>query len=106
MQEEQVFGIVLAAIITSGVTLSMIVHAWVGSRKHRVRAQPSPRLDAIEARLARMEDMIESVALEMERVAEGQRFTAKLLADRATSAAPPLPSRAVAQPEGRVNTPH
>lgn len=105
MNEEQIFAIVMAAIITSGVTLSMIAHAWVESRKHRGKAQTSPRLDAIEARLSRMEDMIESVALEMERVAEGQRFTAKLLADRATPAQP-IPTRAGSPPEGRVITPH
>lgn len=104
MNEEQIFAIVMAAIITSGVTLSMIAHAWVESRKQRGQAQASPRLDAIEARLSRMEDMIESVALEMERVAEGQRFTAKLLADRAAPAQP-LPNRG-SQPEGRMNTPH
>lgn len=47
------------------------------------RAVPPQRLDAsTESQLRRMEQAIDAVAIEVERVAEGQRFTAKLLADR------------------------
>jgi hypothetical protein len=35
------------------------------------------------ARLERMEQAIDSIAVEVERISEGQRFTTKLLADRA-----------------------
>ncbi len=90
MHEGQIFVIVVIAIVTSGVTLAAIAQAWAQSRKHRTPTQPLPRLDAIEARLARMEEMIETVAIEMERVAEGQRFTAKLLADRTMPNAEPV----------------
>ena len=41
------------------------------------------------ARLERMENAIESIAIEVERLAEGQRFTTRLLADRA-GAQPPV----------------
>ena len=34
------------------------------------------------ARLERMEQAIDAIAVEVERIAEGQRYTAKLLADR------------------------
>jgi hypothetical protein len=81
MEPGQIFVVIVVAIVTSGVTLGMIAHAWAESRK-RGAGNPQPRLDAIDARLSRMEEMIETVAIEMERVAEGQRFTAKLLADR------------------------
>ncbi|CAN5432011.1 hypothetical protein BH09GEM1_BH09GEM1_46280 [soil metagenome] len=37
----------------------------------------------LEARLERMEQAIDSIAVEMERVSEGQRFTTKLLTERA-----------------------
>ena len=40
------------------------------------------------ARLERMENAIESIAIEVERLAEGQRFTTKLLAERSPSADP------------------
>ncbi|MEO8563748.1 MAG: hypothetical protein ABI601_16845 [bacterium] len=37
----------------------------------------------VSARLERMEQAIDSIAVEVERISEGQRFTTKLLADRA-----------------------
>jgi hypothetical protein len=37
------------------------------------------------ARLERMEQAIDSIAIEVERISEGQRFTTKLLSDRAGS---------------------
>jgi hypothetical protein len=36
----------------------------------------------LDSRLARMELAIESMAIEVERVSEGQRFVTKLLSDR------------------------
>ena len=42
----------------------------------------SPRLPTeISERLERMEHALDSVALEVERISEGQRFTAKLLSE-------------------------
>jgi hypothetical protein len=45
----------------------------------------------VTARLERMEQAIDSIAVEVERISEGQRFTTKLLAERAAPAAPALP---------------
>ena len=42
----------------------------------------------VTARLERMEQAIESIALEVERISEGQRFTTKLLSER-VNALPP-----------------
>jgi len=42
----------------------------------------------VGARLERMEQAIDAIAVEVERIAEGQRFTSKLLAGRADSARP------------------
>lgn len=36
-----------------------------------------------EARMARLEQAVEAIALEVERISEGQRFTTRLLAERA-----------------------
>jgi hypothetical protein len=47
---------------------------------------PKPRDQAAvidEARFARLEDAVETIAVEVERIAEAQRFSAKLLAERA-----------------------
>ena len=43
----------------------------------------------VTARLERMEQAIDSIAVEVERISEGQRFTTKLLSERTPSAAPP-----------------
>jgi len=56
-----------------------------------------------DERMTRLEQAVESIALEVERISEGQRFTTKLLTERAQ----PDPMRAVAPPEPiRHTTPH
>jgi hypothetical protein len=48
----------------------------------------------VSERLERMEQAIDSIAVEVERISEGQRFTTKLLSERAGSDAPAaLPPR-------------
>jgi hypothetical protein len=42
----------------------------------------------VEERLARIENAVEAIAVEVERVSESQRFTTKLLAERAADEAP------------------
>lgn len=51
----------------------------------------------VTARLERMEQAIDSIAVEVERISEGQRFTTKLLSER-TSA--PAGGAGVAPPRG------
>jgi hypothetical protein len=48
----------------------------------------------VAARLERMEQAIDSIAVEVERISEGQRFTTRLLAER-------IPGESVAPPERR-----
>jgi hypothetical protein len=44
-------------------------------------AGPSEQVRDLESRLERIEHAIDAMAIEMERVGEGQRFVTKLLAD-------------------------
>ena len=58
----------------------------------------TPHIVVDDERMTRLEQAVESIALEVERISEGQRFTTKLLADRAQAellrgAAPSDPSR-------------
>ena len=47
------------------------------------RGNETPRVPSdVSARLERMEQAIDSIAVEVERISEGQRFTTKLLAER------------------------
>jgi len=59
----------------------------------RIRAKsesalPSAKIDEIAARLERIEQAIDAMAVETERISEGQRFTTKLLSERAPSRSP------------------
>ena len=57
-----------------------------------------PELPAdLRDRLARIEQGMESIAVEVERISEGQRFTTKLFAERA-AAVPPLAAPPLAVP--------
>ena len=58
-------------------------------RLDRRDAPSGPALQKIEERLMRLEAGVDSIAIEVERISEGQRFTAKLLADRASEASRP-----------------
>jgi hypothetical protein len=66
---------------------------------------PRPAVDLENSpRLQRIEQAIESIAVEVERIGEAQRFTTKLLAERQPDAA----QRLVGQPrrEPGTITPH
>jgi hypothetical protein len=77
-----VFGIPAAVMITK---------MWF-SHKEKMAGLSAPKgASMIDARLERVEQAVESIAIEMERVSEGQRFVTKLLIDRAPPAPEQLP---------------
>ena len=57
---------------------------------------------ALEARLTRIEEAVETIAVEIERMGEGQRFVTKLLAEGAGK----LPESSAPAASVRVKTPH
>ncbi len=57
-------------------------------------------MPALEQRLERVAQAVDAIAVEMERVSEGQRFTTRLLAERAASVV-----RSAGGPP-RADTPH
>ena len=58
---------------------------WAWRRGAKALPQSAPIGDA---RFERLEQAVESIAIEVERISESQRFTTKLLSERQTSAAP------------------
>jgi hypothetical protein len=46
----------------------------------RIAKSPRPRVD--DPRLEHLQQSVDAIAIEVERIAEAQRFTAKLLAER------------------------
>jgi hypothetical protein len=80
---DTVFSLLL---VTSGVFAATTVGfavAWLRAREHAIRAEP--RVGPVpegDARMARLEQAMETMAVEVERMAEGQQFVDRLLAQR------------------------
>ena len=81
MDPNKVFAIVVLAITCGTAVILGTVRMLVS--RGRSRPLPDRTLAQIDARLTRMEQAIDAMAIEMERVSEGQRFTTRLLAERA-----------------------
>ena len=83
--------IVLFASVPVMVIGVPIARAFAKRMEREGSAQQVPA--DVTARLERMEQAIDSIAVEVERISEGQRFTTKLLSERI--APPPGPGTAI-----------
>jgi len=83
------------------------IGAWWQRRRGAPRLERQEVVDAraIDARLERLEQLAEITAVEVERVAEGQRFTTKVLVERSDSTKHQDRPRRDSDPS-RVVTPH
>ena len=81
------------------IVLAATRWAW-----RRGSSAPRPASFEGDARFTRLEQAVESIAIEVERIGESQRFAAKLLAERKSE---PLPDRArePSRAQRRVVTP-
>jgi hypothetical protein len=82
--DENTMVIAVAGIIVNGLVIAILGRAWL-SRRQPPPSVPHEQLENIEMRLVQLQQAVDDVAIEMERVAEGQRFTVKLLAERGES---------------------
>ena len=85
--DENTMVIAVVGIAVNGVVIAILGRAWL-SRRQPPPPIPHEQLENIEMRLVQLQQAVDDVAIEMERVAEGQRFTAKLLAERGESDGP------------------
>lgn len=75
---------VTIAVIALGIPIiRAITRRW-----DRGPLPPTPPSPELIARLERIEQAVEAVAVEVERIAEAQRFSAKLMAEQAKRALP------------------
>jgi hypothetical protein len=72
------FGGSAAILIGSYASLKAIRHRWG-------RAPSGSELRDVRDRLEQLQQSMDTMAVEVERISEGQRFTTKLLAERAAS---------------------
>ena len=75
--------------VVAGGFIAAMVGLWAVVRiiRHLTRPKTSALTGAgiDESRFARLEEAIDTIAIEVERMAEAQRFNAKLLSDRASA---------------------
>jgi hypothetical protein len=80
--------------VVAGLTAVGLPIARAHARRiDREAGQPKVQPE-VAARLERMEQALDAIAIEVERISEGQRFTTKLLSDRRTADQPALPDGA------------
>ncbi len=83
-QEKMVFSGFVLVVLAAVVILYPLMRAF--ARRLEGRGRPTEMLDvASSERLQRIEQAIDAMAIEIERISEGQRFTTRLLAERADS---------------------
>ena len=71
----------LGAFVTAIILAVGVPLARAYSRRMDAQSRNPQIPSEVAARLERMEQAIDSVALEIERISEGQRFTTKLLSE-------------------------
>jgi len=96
MNEEvliSIAGMLMIISITLGIPIVRgLVKRW--EREGETRRVPSD----VSRRLERIEQAIDAMAIEVERISEGQRFTTRLLSGRADGGATAGPAADVARP--------
>jgi hypothetical protein len=88
-----------------GIT-ALMLKIWLGHvEKMKALANEKPDRSVSDARFERLEQAVESIAIEIERVSEGQRFVTKLMSEKAQ---PKLGEVKVAMPvqARKIDTPH
>ena len=96
----------LLGMVCTPLSIGLGVAWWTARRELEIRREldrgrergTAERVGATDG--YRLEQAVEAMALEVERIAEGQRFVTRLLAERAAEKAPALPA------PPRVVTPH
>jgi hypothetical protein len=79
--------LVFAGIVTAMGCVTAIILTSLKYRRQKDLPQGDlkRRLEEMSERLNRIETSVDTTALEVERIAEGQRFTTRLLAERGTA---------------------
>jgi len=81
--------IALSFLASAAYSINAIARAAVAHRKEDARIANESVPPLMEARLARIEQAVDAIALEVERISEGQRFTNRLLSELPHSSTTP-----------------
>ena len=90
MTDGAIFGVVAVACVSSVGIIRAIVAGVIKYQENDLKSRGGGLLaGADDERLRRIENAVESVAVEVERISENQRFTTKLLSEGRPSTKPP-----------------
>ena len=73
---------IMATMLSMVGIVGALANAWIKTREARGSGGSSRDLREIAERLTLLEQGMDAVAMEVERISEGQRFTSRLLAER------------------------
>jgi Flp pilus assembly protein TadD len=82
------------------LSIRAIANAFVRRRMEDRRIAEATGSSVGDERMARLEAAVESIAIEVERISEGQRFTTRLLTEHAK------PMQSLLPKPGKFDTPH
>jgi hypothetical protein len=83
------FGVVAVIIVFMVAALSTIVVGLVRGLARKSPPRETPNAFQFEQRFDQLQQSVDAIAVEVERIAEAQRFSAKLLAQQSEPAALP-----------------
>ncbi len=75
--------VVAVVVIIAATTTIRTVLVTVFGRRRYYGPEPRESASMADARLSRLEQAVDAIAVEVERISEGQRFTTKLLSEQA-----------------------
>jgi hypothetical protein len=95
--------IVVPVAFFASIVAVVMGRPWIKAVAAKAEAEAkNPQLPTeIMQRFERMEQSLDAIAVEVERISEGQRFTTKLLSDVRDSAAAQIPARSSAPPSSQ-----
>ena len=70
------------ALASLAFSIRAITQAWVARGRDEITLAQHMATPLADARLARLEQAVDTIALEVERISEAQRFTSKLLSEK------------------------
>lgn len=83
--------IAVSFFVSMAYSIRAIARGVVAHKAEEARIENGSGTSLTDARLARIEQSVDAIALEVERISEGQRFTTKLLSDNSRGYPKPLP---------------
>ena len=102
-RDEQMFDDIAIAVVFA-ITAVMLKIYLTHRERMRGLSLTTKGLSSSDQRLERVEQAVESIAIEIERISEGQRFVTKLMSDRAKQ--PMLDGVAIPVQSRQIDTPH